>query len=85
MDPTDYYQSAVLNEWLLLSQYQKEIDLNARAQDVIDRKKRKRRERDGKGRDGNGKDRRRDKGDNKQNLLPNQATTPRVKSIGSKT
>ena len=44
----------------LLSQYQKEIDLNSRAQHVIDKKKRKRRERDGKNKD-KGRDNKRKK------------------------
>ena len=70
----------------LLSQYQKEIDLNERAQHVIDRKKRKRRDRDGKGRDGRGRDRGRDKRDDKRKKFtpkPGNYTTCQV-NLGRK-
>ena len=54
MDPTELATKVLsLMSGSLLAQYQKEIDLNSRAQELIERKKRKRRDRDGrdKGRD----------------------------------
>ena len=72
MDPTDLATKVLsLMSGSLLAQYQKEIDLNARAKELIERKKRKRRDRDGRdrGRDGRGRgDRRdgRDRGDRKR-------------------
>ena len=87
MEPTELATKVLsLMSGSLLSQYQKEIDLNARAQDVIDRKKRKRRDRDGKGRDGRGRDRGRDKRDNKRKKFtpkPGNYTTCQV-NIGRK-
>ena len=67
MDPTELATKVLsLMSGSLLSQYQKEIDLNARAQNVIDRKKRKRRDRDGRGRDGRDRGREHEKRDNKR-------------------
>ena len=87
MEPTELATKVLsLISGSLLSQYQKEIDLNARAQDVIDRKKRKRRDRDGKGKDGRGRDRGRDKRDNKRKKFtpkPGNYTTCQV-NIGRK-
>lgn len=89
MDPTELATKVLsLMTGSLLSQYQKEIDLNERAQHVIDRKKRKRRDRDGKGRDGRGRDRDRgrDKRDNKRKKFtpkPGNYTTCQV-NLGRK-
>ena len=87
MDPTELATKVLsLMTGSLLSQYQKEIDLNERAQHVIDRKKRKRRDRDGKGRDGRGRDRGRDKRDDKRKKFtpkPGNYTTCQV-NLGRK-
>ena len=77
MEPKDLASKVLsLLSGSLLSQYQKEIDLNARAQAVIDRKKRKKRDRDGKG-----KDRGRDRRDNKRKKFTRQRITHSVRSI----